>query len=189
MKNFDPESNFEFYKQVLDDKNEEVCKQMEKNFKKVVIGTPNPQLVSHIKVNFYDTLTPINEVASISSPSALQLLIKPYDVALVKTIASAIVASKIDAQVQKEANQVRVIFPELTLEKRQESIVQIKKYYEEAKIRVRLVRQNLNKLIKKEGFPEDFEKHFLDVIQKSTDHETEKLEILFEKKVKEIQST
>lgn len=182
------DNNFEFYKQVMAEKTQEVLDQLEKSFKKISIGAPNPQLVSHIKVDFYDSLTPINEIASITAPAPLQLLIKPYEISLVKSIATAITQAKIDAQVQKEANQVRLLFPEPTFEKRQENIILIKKQYEEAKIKLRLVRQNINKMIKKEEFPEDLEKKYLEQIQRKTDGEIAKLEQIYEKKVKETQA-
>ncbi|AJC49705.1 ribosome recycling factor [Mycoplasma flocculare] len=182
------EIEFNFYKEILEKKSKDVFIFLEKSFQKVTIGAPNPQLISHIKVNFYDVLTPINEIAAISAPAPLQLLVKPYEIKIVKEIASTIVASKIDAQVQKEANQVRLIFPEPTQQKRQESVSQLKKIHEEAKVRMRLIRQDVNKLIKKEEFSEDLEKDYLNQVQKNINSQIEKIDELFDKKVHEIQT-
>ncbi|UIF66919.1 ribosome-recycling factor [Mesomycoplasma hyopneumoniae] len=185
MKN---EIEFSFYKNILIEKAQDVFSYLEKSFQKITIGAPNPQLISYIKVNFYDVLTPINEIASISAPLPLQLLVKPYETKYVKEIASAIVAAKIDAQVQKEANQVRLIFPEPTHQKRQEAIHKLKKIHEEGKVRMRLIRQDINKLIKKEEFSEDLEKDYLGQVQKNINSEIEKIDQLFDKKVKAIQT-
>ncbi|MDW2892383.1 ribosome-recycling factor [Mesomycoplasma ovipneumoniae] len=182
------EIEFNFYKEILDQKAQDVYSYLEKSFQKVSVGAPNPQLISHIKVSFYGTLTPINEIASISTPVPLQLLVRPYEMSLVKEIATAIVASKIDAQVQKEANQVRIIFPEPTQQKRQESVHLLKKIHEEAKVKIRLIRQDVNKLIKKEELSEDQEKDYLNKVQKTVNSQIEKIDEIYEKKVKEIQT-
>ncbi|VEU62474.1 Ribosome recycling factor [Mesomycoplasma dispar] len=187
-KNEKPVIEFNFYKEMLEQKAQDVFTYLERSFQKITVGAPNPQIISYIKVNFYDVLTPINEIASISAPAPLQLLVKPYEMSVVKEIATAIVASKIDAQVQKEANQVRLIFPEPTQQKRQESVHQLKKIHEEAKVRMRLVRQDINKLIKKEEFSEDQEKDYLNQVQKNINLQIEKIDALYNKKVEEIQN-
>lgn len=165
-----------FFIDLIESKSLEVFSHLEKSFSKISIGRANPQILAAIKVDYYGTLTPINEVATITVPSALQLLIRPYEINLVKEIASVIVAHKLEVQVQKEANQVRLIFPELTTDKRKELVKSLKKYEEEAKVKVRLIRQDINKLIKNEDLSEDEKKHYLAEIQKHVDKIIDKIE-------------
>lgn len=171
-----------FFTNLVDTKTQEVFSHLEKSFSKINIGRANPQILAAIKVDYYGTLTPINEVATITVPSALQLLIRPYETNLVKEIASAIVAHKLEVQVQKEANQVRLIFPELTTDKRKELVKSLKKYEEEAKVKVRLIRQDVNKIIKNEELSEDEKKDYLDKIQKQVDKIIEKIEKILSEK-------
>ncbi|CAT05372.1 Ribosome recycling factor [Mesomycoplasma conjunctivae] len=173
-----------FFTDLVDQKSLEVFDHLDKNFNKINIGRANPQIISHIRVDYYGAPTPINEIANISVPSALQLLVKPYDISLINSITSTLVAHKIEAQIQKEANQIRLVFPELTTEKRKELVKSIKKYEEEAKVKIRLIRQDVNKLIKKEDLSEDEEKNYLNQIQKTIDSKIKEIDKIFEEKSK-----
>lgn len=174
--------------EMINSKSDQIFQRLERNLSKINIGRANPQLVSYLKVDYYETLTPIGEIAAISVPSPQQLLIKPYDQNITKKIASTIVAHKLDVQLQNEGHQIRLILPELTTQKRQELVKSLKKFDEEAKVEIRQVRQEVNKLVKKEEFSEDEERRILTELQKQIDKKIQEVDKVLSEKSANLMS-
>lgn len=158
----------------------------EYNLSRISTGRSNPQLIKKIKVNYYDTLTPLEEIALISVPEARQLLVKPYDISSIKEITSALNNANLGVEAINEGNQVRMSFPALTTERRKEMVKQMSKYTEQARIAIRNGRHNALKVMKADELPEDIEKRYSDMIQKEVDKYINKVSILTEEKTKEL---
>lgn len=150
-------------------------------------GRASPAMLNHIMIDYYGSMTPINQVSSISSPEPRQLLIKPYDRNDVKAIVNAISMSELGLNPVNEGAQIRLIIPVLTEERRREITKQAHKYGEEAKVSVRNIRRDAVDLVKDgELFTEDMEKRVLEEIQKVTDEEIKKIDDIIAQKDKEI---
>ncbi len=140
------------------------------NLNKISTGRANPAILNGVKVVYYDTLTPLVEIAAISTPEARQLLIKPFDVSSVKDITAAINSASLGLNGVNEGSQVRITLPDLTTDRRKEMVKSLANYTEQARIQIRSVRQDVNKSIKAdEELSEDDEKHYLDQVQKLVD--------------------
>ena len=143
----------------------------------------NPNLVSHIEVDYYGMSTPINQISSISVIEGKQLLIKPYEMRIVKDIEKAIFAANIGLTPQNEGTQIRIVVPPLTEERRREYAGKVKEMAEEAKIAVRNIRRETNDSIKKDKtIPEDTQKDMLEEVQEMTDNSIKKIEEVCAKK-------
>lgn len=150
-------------------------------------GRASPAMLNRIEVDYYGSPTPINQISSISIPEPRQLLIKPYDRNDVKNIVTAINASDLGLNPINEGNQVRLIIPALTEERRKDIIKQARKYAEEAKVAVRNVRRDYMEVIKiDDSYPEDLLKRGQEDIQKVTDEATKDIDNILEEKEKEI---
>ncbi|QSF13658.1 ribosome recycling factor [Mycoplasma sp. Mirounga ES2805-ORL] len=156
---------------------------------KLSTGRANPQIIRGIKVNYYDTLTPLEELASVSVPEPQQLLIKPYDASVVNELCKVIQNSNLGVSPINEGHQVRLSFPPLTTDRRKEMIKNIAKFTENAKVGVRNARQNVNKAIKDdEDLSEDVERRFLEEVQKVVDKKIERINEMTQAKEKELMS-
>lgn len=159
-----------------------VLEQLDKQLSKVSLGGANPQLFTNLKINYYDTLTPIGDIVSISHPEPQQLLIKPFDRTIIKEINKIIVKQNYSITIQDEGDKLRIIFPILTTEKRKESVKQLSSIKENSKIKIRNARHEVLKKIKiDEELSEDIEKDYQNKIQKIIDSYNNKVE----QKVKE----
>ncbi|EFF41613.1 ribosome recycling factor [Mycoplasmopsis alligatoris] len=137
---------------------------------KMSTGRANPQVIKGVRVNYYETLTPLEELSTISVPEPQQLLIKPYDSSSTKEIVKALTAANLGILPVDEGHQVRMTFPTLTTDRRKELVKSLSKLTEGAKIGIRNARQEVNKAIKAdEELSEDIEKRYLDAIQKEVD--------------------
>ena len=154
---------------------------------KVAIGRANPNLISQIKINYYETMTPIEELASISVAGALQLIVKPYDIGSIKLMEKAILDYKLNVSVSNEGHQLRIVYPQLTTDKRKELVKQLSIVTEQAKVGIRQARQDINKQIKTdENLSEDLQKHYLDIIQKEIDNSIEKIQSIEKDKQEDL---
>ena len=158
----------------------------QRNIAKISTGRANPQVLDDIKIMYFDNLTPINQLASITVPEARQLLIKPYDPKLNKEIIGVINSANLGFNAQDEGDKTRIIFPQMTLERRKELVKSLSQYTEQAKVQIRMIRQELNKEIKKEELSKDEEKNHHDEIQKITDTFVEKVNALVKEKEKDL---
>ena len=114
----------------------------EEKLSEVRAGRANPAILNKVKIDYYGTPTPINQVAGVSVPEARLIVIQPWDVSVLKDIEKAILASDIGINPNNDGKVIRLAFPELTEERRKELVKDIKKMAEEAKVAVRAVRRD-----------------------------------------------
>lgn len=160
------------------------------DFAGVRAGRANAAVLDKISVDYYGSATPINQVASISSPDPRSLLIKPWDGSLLKAIEKAIQASDLGINPQNDGSAIRLSFPQLTEERRKELTKQVRKYAENGKVAIRNVRREamdkLKALQKKSEITEDDCKDFEKELQDMTDKRCKELDELAAKKEKEL---
>lgn len=152
-------------------------------------GRANPNILSKIKVDYYGTPTPLNQMAGINVPEARVLQIQPWDVSSVKAIEKALLSSEIGITPSSDGKIIRLVFPELTAERRKELSKDVKKKGEEAKVAIRNIRRDGIDHIKKmskEDVSEDIIKDLEDEIQKMTDKFIEEVDKHIDVKSKEI---
>ena len=138
---------------------------MESRFNNVRAGRANPSMVSGIMVDYYGAPTPIQSLANITVPEARQLFIKPFDRSCIKDIERAINEANLGITPTNNGEMIILTIPELTEDRRREYVKQAKAIGEEAKVALRNIRQDANNEIKKEEYPEDEEKMYLEEIQ------------------------
>ena len=176
----------------LKERMEKTINNFSEKLSEVRAGRANPAILNKVKIDYYGTPTPINQVAGISVPEARLIVIQPWDASILKDIEKAILASDIGINPNNDGKVIRLAFPELTEERRKELVKDIKKMAEEAKVAVRAVRRDgieEAKAEQKEGnITEDELKQAENEIQKITDKEIEEIEEILEKKEKEIMS-
>ncbi len=146
-------------------KMEKVLENMESKFATVRAGRAYPGMVSHIEVDYYGVMTPINTLANITVPEARQLFIKPFDRGSLKDIERAINEANIGITPTNNGEIVILTVPELNEDRRKEYVKLIKSYAEEAKVGLRNARQETNNQIKKDEHSEDEEERLLKRIQ------------------------
>ena len=155
-------------------------------------GRANPAILNKVKIDYYGTPTPINQVAGISVPEARLIVIQPWDVSVLKEIEKAILASDIGINPNNDGKVIRLAFPELNEERRKEIVKEIKKMAEDAKVGVRAARRDgmeEAKTMQKEGnITEDELKQAEVEIQKITDKSIEEIDKILENKEKEVMS-
>ena len=160
------------------------------DFSMIRAGRANPKLLEKISVSYYGAPTPLQQVANISVPEARMILIQPWDKTLIKEINKAILASDIGITPSDDGQSIRLMFPELTGERRQELVKDCKKKAENAKVAVRNIRrdamEDIKKMQKASEITEDDEKDLEVKIQKATDRFIKEIDEETEKKAKEI---
>lgn len=150
-------------------------------------GRASPAILAGVQIDYYGSMTPINQVSSITVPEPRQLLVKPYDKNDVKAIVSAINASNLGLNPINEGNMIRLIIPALTEERRQEISKQARRYGEEAKVAIRNIRRDYMDLVKEDdSMSEDYQKNVTDDIQKVTDEAIKKIDTVVSEKEKEL---
>ncbi len=163
---------------------------IEGELKKMRTGRPSPAVLEDIKVDYYGTPTPINQLATISVAEERTLLIKPWDRSVIGSIEKAILASDLGLNPMSDGNVIRLVFPTPTTEQRQKWVKKAKEIVEGGKVAVRNIRRDSMKKIKElknEGkIPEDDAKRLEDEVQKLTDKYVEELDDILKKKEKEI---
>jgi ribosome recycling factor len=159
-------------------------------FKKVRTGRAQVSMLDAIKVNYYGTPTPLNQVAAISTPDARSFLISPWETSTLKEIEAAIVKSDLGMSPMNDGKVIRLKVPELTEERRKDLVKNIKKISEDARVAVRLVRRDANDEIKvsqkDKVISEDESKRLQDEVQKLTDDYIKKIDQLAADKEKEL---
>ena len=153
-------------------------------------GRANAAVLDQITVDYYGVPTPIQQVASVSVPHPRSLLIQPWDASVLKGIEKAILASELGINPQNDGRAIRLVFPQLTEERRKELAKQVKKYGEEAKVAVRNIRREaIDKFKKQQKASEITEDDYKTVekdIQKLTDDYIKEVEGIADKKEKEL---
>ena len=160
------------------------------DFASVRAGRANAAVLDKITVDYYGTPTPINQVAAISSPDPRSLMIQPWDSSLLQAIEKAIQVSDLGINPQNDGKVIRLLFPQLTEERRKELTKQVKKYAENGKIAVRNIRRDamekLKAAEKKGDMTEDDRKDCEKELQDMTDKYCKHLDDLSAKKDKEL---
>lgn len=153
-------------------------------------GRANPHVLDKIRVDYYGTPTPIQQVGNVSVPEARMIVIQPWEKNLLKVIEKAILTSDLGINPTNDGNSIRLVFPELTEDRRKELAKDVKKKGENAKVAVRNIRRDGNDVLKKmekaNEITEDELKQGEDKMQKVTDKMIEKIDAAIEAKTKEI---
>lgn len=153
-------------------------------------GRANPHILDKIKVDYYGTPTSLQQVANISVPEARMIQIQPWDASLIKEIEKAIMIADLGVMPTNDGKVIRIIFPELTEDRRKELAKEVKKKGEEAKVAIRNIRRDANdkakKLNKDNEISDDELSNIEADIQKVTDKITAEIEKMIDKKTDEI---
>ena len=162
------------------------------DFDAVRAGRANAKVLDRISVEYYGSETPLNGVATISSPDARTLVITPWDTKLLKEIQKAIQMSDLGINPQNDGRVIRLIFPQLTEERRKELSKQVKKYAEDAKVAIRNIRRDgmdyVKKLKKNNEITEDDQKKAEKDLQDMLDKYIKKVDAALAAKDKELMS-
>ena len=152
-------------------------------------GRANPHVLDKIKVNYYGTPTPIQQVGNVSVPEARMIQIAPWEKTLIKDIEKAIMMSDLGITPSNDGSIIRLVFPELTEERRKELVKEIKKKGEDGKVAILNVRRDGNdafKKLAKTEISEDEIKELGEELQKLTDRFVKDVDKLVEEKSKEV---
>ena len=174
---------------VYDEKMTKTYNNLLAEFGTIRAGRANPNVLNKIKVDYYGTPTPLQQVGNITVPEPRVLQIQPWEASLVKAIEKAILTSDLGINPSNDGRIIRLIFPELTEERRKDLVKDVKKKGEAAKVAVRNIRRDANDYLKKLGktdVSEDEIKELEDKIQKLTDKYIKDIETAADEKGKEI---
>ena len=153
-------------------------------------GRANPHILDRLRVDYYGTPTPIQQVANVSVPEARMIQIQPWEASLIKDIEKAILVSDLGLTPNNDGKTIRLVFPELTEDRRIELAKDIKKKGDNAKVAIRNIRRDANDAIKKENkagdISDDEAKNSEDEIQKITDKYIAMIDSAIDDKTKEI---
>ena len=176
--------------QVYETKMKKTLESLEREYISIRAGRANPHVLDKLVVDYYGTPTPIQQVGNITVPEARIILIQPWESKLIKAIEKAIMASDIGITPSNDGKAIRLVFPELTEERRKELAKDVKKKGEAAKVAVRNIRRDANDALKKwskakeisEDDADDLEK----AVQKMTDKFIAEVDKAVEPKTKEV---
>ena len=174
----------------FEDKMTKTLDVLKEEYASVRAGRANPHLLDKLRVDYYGTPSPIQSVANISVPEARVIQIQPWEAKMIKEIEKAILASDIGITPGNDGKIIRLVFPELTEDRRKELVKDIKKKAEAAKVAVRNIRRDANDAIKKAAkaseISEDEQKQIEDEIQKMTDKFVTEIDKCTDAKTSEI---
>ena len=166
---------------------------LQSQFSAIRAGRANPSILEQIKVEYYGTPTPINQIASISTPDPRTLMIQPWDASSLKIIEKAIMTSELGINPSNDGRFIRLVFPQPTEERRKDLIKQVSKYAEESKVAIRNIRRDAVEKFKvqkkKSEITEDDLADTEKDLQKLTDNyikEIDKVALKKEAEIKEI---
>ncbi len=175
---------------VYETKMDKTLESLDREYNSIRAGRANPHVLDKLTVDYYGSPTPIQQVGNISVPEARMIVIQPWESKLIKAIEKAILASDIGITPTNDGKQIRLVFPELTEERRKELSKDVKKKGEAAKVAIRNIRRDANdafkKMIKNKEISEDDQKDLETEVQKMTDKYIQKLDKTIEAKTKEI---
>jgi len=162
------------------------------DFAAVRAGRANAAVLDRIMVDYYGSPTPIQQIAAIATPDPRQLLITPWDGSVMRALEKAILESDLGINPQNDGKSIRLTFPQLTEERRKELVKQIHKYSEGGKVAIRNIRRDamdqLKKMQKDGELTEDDLKSAEKDLQKLTDEKCKEVDVLLDKKEKELLS-
>ena len=175
---------------ILDDKLEKTVNVLKEEFASIRAGRANPHILDKLQVEAYGGMSPLNQLGNVSAADARCLVVSPWDKSLLKSIEKAILASNLGITPTNDGNVIRLVFPELTEERRKEIVKDVKKICEETKIAIRASRRDsleMLKDLKKEGnLSEDEIANAEKEVQKIIDAFCDKADELSKAKEKEV---
>lgn len=173
-----------------EEKMEKSVENLRSEYASIRAGRANPHILDKLRVDYYGTPSPLQQVANITVPEARTIIIQPWEASLIKEIEKAIITSDLGVTPNNDGKAVIINFPELTEDRRKEMVKDVKKKGEAAKVAVRNVRREANEAVKKMNkaneISEDELKDNEDKIQKITDKFIEQIDKAIEEKSKEI---
>lgn len=174
----------------FEDKMSKSVEALRSDFSTIRAGRANPHILDKLKVDYYGAPTPLQQVANISVPEARMIQIQPWESSLIKEIEKAILCSDLGITPNNDGKTIRLVFPELTEDRRKELSKDVKKKGENAKVAIRNVRRDANDLFKKQNkaneISEDELKNLEDEVQKITDKYITEVDKTVDEKTKEI---
>ena len=180
---------------IFDEMNEKIDKTMQNyisELRSIRAGRANPHILDKVVVDYYGTPTPINNMANVSVPEARLLVISPWDKSQLKAIERAILAANIGINPNNDGHVIRLVFPELTEERRRSTVKEAKTLVEESKIVMRNARRDaiddLKKIQKASTITEDDLKNYTEDVDKILSKNTDEVDKLFKGKEQEILS-
>lgn len=180
---------------IFDEMNEKIDKTMQNyitELRSIRAGRANPHILDKVVVDYYGTPTPINNMANVSVPEARLLVISPWDKSQLKAIERAILAANIGINPNNDGHVIRLVFPELTEERRRSTVKEAKSLVEESKIVMRNARRDaiddLKKIQKASTITEDDLKNYTEDVDKILSKNTDEVDKLFKEKEQEILS-
>ena len=177
---------------VYEEKMKKTIQAYENELNTIRAGRANPHVLDKILVESYGTSTPLSQLANISVPEARLIAIQPWDPSILKSVEKAIQASDLGINPANDGRVIRLVFPELTEDRRKALTKDVKKKAEDSKVAIRNIRRdavdNFKKIEKKGEIPEDALLDLEDEIQKLTDKKIEELDKICNAKCKEILS-
>ena len=175
---------------VYEEKMSKTCDALSADFMTIRAGRANPHILDKLTVDYYGSPTPLQQVANISVPEARMILIQPWDASLVKDIEKAVLTSDLGLTPTNDGKTIRLVFPELTEDRRKEMVKDIKKKGENSKVAIRNIRRDANDTVKKNSkandMSEDEVKDLESDIQKLTDKFIAEIDSIVDNKTKEI---
>lgn len=154
---------------------------------KIRAGKANPSMLDGIQVSYYGTITPLNQVSSLTTPDARTIFIKPWEKGMISEIEKAILTANLGLNPQNDGQQVIINVPMLTEERRKQLVKQVGQECEHGRVSVRNIRKEINEHLKKiKGVSEDDVKNAEEKVQKMTDEFINKIDTLMKKKEVEI---
>ena len=173
-----------------EEKMQKTLDNLDREFNSIRADRANPHVLDKLKVDYYGSPTPIQQVGNVQVPDARTIVIQPWETSMLKVIERAIQSSDIGINPTNDGKVIRLVFPELTEERRKELAKDVKKKGEGAKVAIRNIRRDANdsfkKMLKKSEITEDDQKEQLDKVQKLTDKHIKKVDEAVDKKTKEI---
>ena len=175
---------------VYDEKMQKSYNNLIAEFGSIRAGRANPRVLDQLRVDYYGSPTPIQQVANVTVPEARVIMIAPWEKNMLKVIEKAIQVSDLGINPVNDGQTIRLVFPELTEERRKDLTKDVRKKGEEAKVATRNIRRDANEKLKKLGKTEDISedeiKDLQDEVQKMTDGRIKEIDKAVEEKTKEI---
>ena len=192
MNNFKEAGNMSNQTATYEEKMKKTLAALESEYSTIRVGRANPKVLDKITVDYYGTPTPLNQVGNITVPEARLIEIKPWESSLLKAIEKAINMSDLGINPSNDGKVIRLVFPELTEERRKELTKDVKKKGEDSKIAIRNIRRDAVDVFKKQEkkgeLSEDVLNDLLDEIQKITDKYITEIDKKIEAKSKDVLS-
>ncbi len=173
-----------------EDKMNKTLDVLKEDFGTIRAGRANPHVLDKIKVDYYGSPTPIQQVGNVSVPEARMIVIQPWDKSMLKAVEKAILTSELGINPTNDGSVIRLVFPELTEDRRKELSKEVKKKGDQAKVAIRNIRRDANEAFKKMEKGGEMSEDDLELatnkMQKLTDKMIEKVDQAVEVKTKEI---